>query len=106
MKTYNLYCKDENSFEYVFTVREEVDPTEKTHYQLTRSDADHWTHPEELLFSAIDNGNEFLLEEKIGKTLDYSKFGELNLFLNLIKNNDKGIMGKFLVIDTSTINEI
>ena len=103
MKTYNIYCADEHTFEYVFT---ECTQFEEKHYELRRSGADHWTEPHEVLLKAIDTGNEFKIEEKIGKTLDYSQFSELRLFLNLINHTDEGLMGTYQVIDASTIHEI
>jgi len=103
MTTYNIYCAETNSFEYVFSV---FNGLNGVHYQLNRSASDHWAFPEEVLLAATDNGAGIKFVGKKLKALNYSEFAELNLFLNLIKHVDKAMMGNHHIIDASTICKI
>ena len=103
MTTYNIYCKDENSFEYVFSA---CTGLKGVRYQLQRSDASHWTNPGELVLSALDNGNGIKFSEKLGKSLDYAQIAELTIFLNLVRLHDEGLMGEHYVIDADAMQKI
>jgi len=103
MTTYNIYCKEENKLEYVFSAYTGL---KGVRYQLHRSDGSQWIEPNELLLSALDHGNGIKFIEKLGKTLDYEQIGVLNIFLNLIKLYDEGLMGEHYVIPTNALLKI
>jgi len=104
MTSYNIYCKDrENSFDYVFSAYAGL---KGVRYQLHRSNGSHWTNPEELLLSAIDHGNGIKFSEKLDKDLDYEQIAILNIFLNLIRLHDEGLMDEYYVIDTIRLQKI
>ena len=103
MTTYNIYCKEENTLDYVFSA---CTGLKGVRYQLHRSDGGHWTNPNELLLSALDHDNGIKFSEKIVKDLDYEQIAILNIFLNLIKLYDEGLMDEYYVIDTLKVQKI
>jgi hypothetical protein len=103
MTTYNIYCNETHAFEYVFSV---FTGENGKYYELRRSNDDHWSTPGEILIGATDNGNAIKFVKKNRKSLKYSQFAEMNLFLNLIKHNDEFLMGSYHVIETTQICNI
>ena len=103
MTTYNIYCKEENTLDYVFSVCAGL---KGVRYQMHRSDGCHWTNPGELVISALDHGNGIKFSEKLGKNLDYEQIAILNIFLNLIKLYDEGLMDEYYVIPTDALLKI
>lgn len=104
MTTYNIYCKEENdALDYVFSVCAGL---KGTRYQLHRSGGNQWTAPNELVISALDHGNGIKFSEKIGKDLDYARIAVLNIFLNLIRLYDEGLMDNYYVIPADALLKI
>ena len=93
MKEFKIFA--ENIHEYDIFVD---DADCGTAYSLHYSGATHWTNPNELIISAIDHGNGIKLSEKIGKSLDYSEFGNIALLFNFILNVDISMAPKYNVI--------
>lgn len=107
MKTYKIYCKDENTFEYVFSVRDRLKGLRAcVQYQLHRSDSSRWTHPNELILSVLDHGDGLKFSEKLDKDLDYAQIAELNLFLNLIRRHDTSLMDEYYFIAADALQNI
>lgn len=86
MKEFKIF--EEGTHEYTIFVEETDGGTE---YSLHRSSASHWTDPDELIVSAIDNGNRIKISEKMGKAIDYSDFAEWSLLFKFILKYDKSL---------------
>lgn len=93
MKEFKIFA--ENKYEYDIFIDDTDDGTK---YSLYYSGSGHWTYPNELIISALDTGNGIKLSEKMGKSLDYSEFGNIALLFNFILNVDINIAPKHNVI--------
>ena len=106
MKTYNIYNKGEKTWDYVFSVDETTPTAPNTHkgkrYELKYSNGLHWSSNlrDTVVFSAIDDGDNIIIEQSIPSTMDFSTFADFHIFTSMIKNVDSNLMSNYEITET------
>ena len=94
MEKKNYVLISEGKHEYDITV---IKTYESTSYEMRCSNGDQWNSETkgEYILSAIDHGNGIQFREKIKRSMDYSGFTELRLFMEFINSIDGNITSEF-----------
>lgn len=110
MKNYNIYNKGERTWDYVFSVNELQFKDEKTganthkgkRYELKYSNGSHWSSNlrDTVVFSAVDDGDNLIIEQSIPNTMDFSTFADFHIFMSMIKNVDSNLMSNYEITET------
>lgn len=100
-KTYKVY----DSEDCLYTIS--VDETSNgTSYVLSKSSDSLWSHPGEIVLSAVDNGGGIKFSKKQNMHLEYDEFSELTILSSFIAKYDKQIMGDHTIVKETNFCKI
>lgn len=101
MKTYKVY--DIENCQYTITVEKTFDGTS---YVLCRSSDSRWRNPDEIVLSAVDNGNGIEFNKKQNKHFDYHVFCELAILTSFIVKYDRQLMSEIKIVEETNFCKI
>lgn len=102
MKTYKVY--DIENCQYTITVEKTFDGTS---YVLAASTSNsRWRNPDEIVLSAVDNGNGIEFNKKQNKHFGYHVFCELAILTSFIVKYDRHLMGKIEIVEETNFCKI